>query len=167
MGQSYTVSLEKGGLSYTWKRCKKGAIRAAHPYHVIYRELPRLYMQPLLTPQATEFVICICIFIRLQAVTLLPTPRSLVTRRGLGNTWVMQLRSGSLPLLTAATKCCNVSLLANKPYRWKSMLTHQGWFNLIIYATFTTTTSYRVCNWHIYFYPTPSRHTNALDVSDC
>ena len=33
IGQLYTVSLEKGGLSYTWQRWKKVAI-LAHPYHV-------------------------------------------------------------------------------------------------------------------------------------
>ena len=33
------------------------------------------------------------------------------------------------------------------------MLTHQGWFNLLIYATFTRTTNYRVWNLHIYLYP--------------
>ena len=53
---------------------------------------------------------------------------------------------------------CNVSLLANKPRRWKSMLTHQGWFNLLIYATFTLTTNYRVRNLPIFLYPTPRRH---------
>ena len=53
---------------------------------------------------------------------------------------------------------CNVSLLANKPCRWKSMLTHQVWFNLLIYATFTRITYYRVCNLPIYLYPTPRRH---------
>ena len=51
---------------------------------------------------------------------------------------------------TLATKC-NVSLLANKPRQWQSMLPHQGWFNLLIYATFTRTTNYRVCNLHIYY----------------
>ena len=40
MGQSYTVSLEKKGLIVYLEALKKGAIRAAHPYHVIYRELP-------------------------------------------------------------------------------------------------------------------------------
>ena len=53
---------------------------------------------------------------------------------------------------------CNVSRPANKPRQWKSMLTHQGWFNLLIYATFTLTTNYRVRNLHIYLYPTPRRH---------
>ena len=55
---------------------------------------------------------------------------------------------------------CNVSLLANKPRQWKSMLTHQGWFNLLIYATLTGTTNYRVCNLQIYLYPcsAPSQH---------
>ena len=53
---------------------------------------------------------------------------------------------------------CNVSRLANKPRRWKSMLTHQGWFNLLLYATFTRITNCRVCNMHIYLYPTPRRH---------
>ena len=114
-------------------------------------------MQPLLVPQTTEFVICISIYIRLHTVTLLPTPRSLVPRLGLGNTWVRQLRSGSCHNPTAATKC-NVSRLANKPRQWKSMLNHQGWLNLLIYATFTRTTNYRVCNLHIYLYPTPHRH---------
>ena len=52
-----------------------------------------------------------------------------------------------------------MSLLANNPHQWKSMLTHQGWFNLLIYATFTRATNYRVCNLHIYLYPTPRRHT--------
>ena len=47
---------------------------------------------------------------------------------------------------------------ANKPRQWKSMLTHQGWFNLLIYATFTRTTNYLVCDLHIYLYPTPRRH---------
>ena len=51
-----------------------------------------------------------------------------------------------------------MSLLAIKPHQWKSMLIHQGWFNLVIYATFTLTTNYRVCNLHIYLYPTPHRH---------
>ena len=64
-----------------------------------------LYMQPLLASQTTEFVICISIYIKLHAVTLLPPPRSLVPRLGLGNTWVRQLRSGSSPYPTAATKC--------------------------------------------------------------
>ena len=40
MGESYTVSLEKGALIVYLAALKKGAIRAAHPYHVIYRELP-------------------------------------------------------------------------------------------------------------------------------
>ena len=89
-----------------------------------------LYMQPLPVSHTTEFVICISIYIRLRAVTLLPPPRSLVPRLGLGNTWVRQLRSGSCHYPTAATKC-NVSRPANKPRHWKSMLTHQGWFNLL------------------------------------
>ena len=38
------------------------------------------------------------------------------------------------------------------------MLTHQGWFNLLIHPTFTPTTNYRVCNLHIYLYPTQRRH---------
>ena len=88
----------------------------------------------------------------LRTVTLLPPLRSLVPRLGLGNTWVRQLRSGSCHYPTAATKC-KASLLANKPRQWKSMLTHQGWFNLLIYATFTRTTNYRVCYLHIYLYP--------------
>ena len=50
------------------------------------------------------------------------------------------------PLFKAGSKedvnNCNVSHQANKPRRWKSMLTHQGWFNLLIYATFTRTTNY-------------------------
>ena len=33
---SYTVSLEKKGLIVYLAALKKGAIRAAHPYHVIY-----------------------------------------------------------------------------------------------------------------------------------
>ena len=41
---------------------------------------------------------------------------------------------------------CNVSRLANKPRQLKSMLTHQGRFYLLIYATFTRITNYRVCN---------------------
>ena len=49
----------------------------------------------------------------------------------------------------------NESLQANKPSRWKSMLTHQGWLNLLIYATFTCSTNYRVCNLHIYLYLAP------------
>ena len=77
-------------------------------------------------------------------VTLLPPPRSLDPRLGLGDTWVRQLRSGSCHYPTAATKC-NVGRHANKPRQLKSMLTHQGWFNLLIYATFTRTTNYRVC----------------------
>ena len=32
--------LEKRGLIVNLAALKKGAIRAAHPYHVIYRELP-------------------------------------------------------------------------------------------------------------------------------
>ena len=40
MGPSYTVSMEKRGLIVYLAALKKGAIRAAHPYHVIYRELP-------------------------------------------------------------------------------------------------------------------------------
>ena len=60
----------------------------------------------------------------------------------------------------------NVSLLANEPRQWKSMLTHQGWFNLLIYATFTRTTNYRVCNLHIYFYPTPRRHISTTDPAN-
>ena len=109
-----------------------------------------LYMQPLLAPQTTEFAY---LFISvLRTVTLLPPPRILVPRLGLGNTWVRQLRSGSCHYPTAATKC-NVRRLAKKPCQWKSMLTHQGWFNLLIYATFTRTTNYRVCNLHIYLYP--------------
>ena len=51
--------------------------------------------------------------------------------------------------------CCNVSRLANKPRQWKNMLTNQGWFNLLIYATFTRITNYRVCNLHIYLYQCP------------
>ena len=43
-----------------------------------------------------------------------------------------------------------MSRLANKPSQWKSMLTHQGWFNLLIYATFTRIANYRVCNLYIY-----------------
>ena len=39
------------------------------------------------------------------------------------------------------------------------MLNHRGWFNLLIYATFTRTTNYRVCNLHIYLYPTSCRHS--------
>ena len=130
-----------------------------------------LYMQPLLAPQTTEFAICISIYIRLHAVTLLPPPRSLVPRLGLGITWVRQLRSGSCHYPTAATKC-NVGRPANKPRQWKSMLTHQGWFNLLIYATITRTTNYRVCNLHIYLYPTPRRHSTTteeglrLEISD-
>ena len=50
------------------------------------------------------------------------------------------------------------NLIANKSCQWKSMLTHQGWFNLLIYATLTRTTNNRVCNLHIYLYPTPLRH---------
>ena len=88
-------------------------------------------------------------------ITLLPPPISLVPRLGLGNTWVRQLRSGSCHYPTVATKC-NVTLLANKPRQWKSMLNHHGWFNLLIYTTFTPTTNYRVCNLHIYLYPTPT-----------
>ena len=33
---------------------------------------------------------------------------------------------------------CNVGRHANKPRQWKSMLTHQGRFDLLIYATLTT-----------------------------
>ena len=55
-------------------------------------------------------------------------------------------------------RICNVSRLANKPRQWKSMLIHHGWFNLVIYATFTPTTNYRVCNLHVYLYPTPRCH---------
>ena len=67
-----------------------------------------LYMQPLIVSHTTEFVICISIYIRLHAVTILPPPRSLVPRLGLGNTWIRQLRSGSCHYPSAATKC-NVS----------------------------------------------------------
>ena len=112
-----------------------------------------LYMQPLLLPQTTKFVICISIYIRLHAVTLLPPPRSLVPRLGLGNTWLRQLRSGSCNYPTTATKC-NVGRHANKPRQWKSML---------IYATFPPTTNYQVCNLHIYLYPTPRRHNMFLE----
>ena len=56
------------------------------------------------------------------------------------------------------TTKCNVGRHSNKPNQWNSMLIHQGWFNLLIYATFTPTTNYRVCNLHIYLYPTPRRH---------
>ena len=111
-----------------------------------------LYLQPLLEPQTTEFVICISIYIRLHVVTLLSPPRSLDPRLGLGITWVRQLRSGSWPYPTAAT-ICNVDRHANKPRQWKSMLTHQGWFNLLIYATFSRTTNYLICNLRIYFNP--------------
>ena len=39
MGHSYSF-LVKRGLNVYLAALKKGAIRAAHPYHVIYRELP-------------------------------------------------------------------------------------------------------------------------------
>ena len=105
-----------------------------------------LYMQPLLPSQTTEFVICIPIYIQLHAVTLLPPPRSLVPRLGLGNTWVRQLRSGSCHYPTAATKC-NVGRHANKPRQWKSMLTHQGWFNLLYMQPLlpSQTTEFVIC----------------------
>ena len=105
-----------------------------------------LYMQPLLAPQTTEFVICISIYIRLHTVTLLPPPRSLVPRLGLGNTWVRQLRSGSCHYPTAATKC-NVSRLANTPREWKSMLPYQGWFNLLYMQPLVApqTTEFVIC----------------------
>ena len=76
-------------------------------------------------------------------------------------TWVGQLRSGSCHYPTLPP-FCNMSRPANKPHQWKSMLTHQGWFNLLIYATFTRITNYRVCNLHIYLYPTPRRHSTNL-----
>ena len=117
-----------------------------------------LYMQPLLALQTIEFVICISIYIRLHAVTLLPPPRSLK----LGNTWVRQLWSGSGPYPTTAIKS-NVNFHANKPRQWKSMLTNQGWFNLLIYATFTRITNYRVCNLHIYLYSTPPHHSTIFN----
>ena len=63
-----------------------------------------LYIQPLLASQTTEFVICISIYIKLHAFTLLPPPRSLVPRLGLGTTWVRQLQSGSCPYPTAGPK---------------------------------------------------------------
>ena len=116
-------------------------------------------MQPLLAPQTTEFVICISIYILRHTVTLLPPERSLVPTLGLGITWVRQLWSGSCHYPSAATEC-NASLQANKPRPWKSMLTHQGWFILLIYATFTRTTNYRVCNLHIYLYLAPRTHTS-------
>ena len=116
-------------------------------------------MQPLLAPQTTEFVICISIYTWRHAVTLLPPERSLVPTLGLVITWLRQLRSGSCHYSSAATEC-NASLQANKPRRWKSMLTHQGWFILLIYATFTGTTNYRVCNLHIYLYLAPRTHTS-------
>ena len=84
-----------------------------------------LYMQPLLVPQTTEFVICIPIYILLHAVTLLPPPRSLVPRLGLGTTWVRQLRSGSCHYPAAATKC-NVCLLANNPVSGKACSPTKG-----------------------------------------
>ena len=40
MGQSYTVFLERGGGYRIRCNAEKGAIRAAHPYNAIYRELP-------------------------------------------------------------------------------------------------------------------------------
>ena len=41
MGHSYTVFFFlKGGLIVDLAALKKGAIRVAHPYQVIYRELP-------------------------------------------------------------------------------------------------------------------------------
>ena len=123
-------------------------------------------MHPLLVSQTTEFVICISIYIRLHAVTLLPPPRSLVPRLGLGIKWVRQLWSASCHYPTAATKC-NVGSHANKPRQWKSMLTHQGWFNLLIYATVILTTNYRVRNLHIYLYPTPSRHITSTSEKSC
>ena len=53
-----------------------------------------LYMLPLPVSHTTEFAICISIYIRLCTVTLLPPPRSLVSKLGLSITWVKQLRSG-------------------------------------------------------------------------
>ena len=41
----------------------------------------------------------------LYSVTLLPPPRSLAPRLGLGTTWVRQLRSGSCHHTIAASKC--------------------------------------------------------------
>ena len=112
-----------------------------------------LYMQPLLVPQTTEFVICISIYIHDSTSSHYFPLREVSSRDlALGITRVRQLRSGSCHYPTAATKC-NVSLHANKPRQWKSMLTHQGPFNLLIYATLTRTTNYRVCNLHIYLYP--------------
>ena len=116
-------------------------------------------MQPLLAPQTTEFVICISIYIWRHAVISLPPERSLVLTLALGITWVRQLRSGSCHYPSAATEC-NASVQANKPRRRKSMLIDQGWFILLIYATFTGTTNYRVCNLHIYLYMAPRTHTS-------
>ena len=84
----------------------------------------------------------------------------------MGITWVKQLQSGSCHYPTAATKC-KVSRQANKPPQWKSMLTHQGWFNLLIYTTFTPTTNYRVCYFHIYLYrcSAPSHYSPLREVS--
>ena len=126
-----------------------------------------LYMLPLLVSHTTAFVICISVYIRILAITLLPLRE--VSSRDLAweLAWVRQLRSGSCHYRTAATKC-NVSLLANKPRQWKSMLTHQGWFNLLIYATFNRITNYRVCNFHIYLYirdSAPSHYIPLREVS--
>ena len=47
-----------------------------------------------------------------------------------------------------ATFKCNVSRLANKPRQWKSMLSHQGWFSLLIIMPpllVSQTTEFEIC----------------------
>ena len=110
-------------------------------------------MHPLLVPQPTEFVICISIYIR--------APQRHITspsEKSRPETWHGNSMGKATPVwqLNSSHRChqiCNVSRSANKPRRWISMLTNQGWFNLLIYASFTRTTTYRVCNLYIYLYP--------------
>ena len=110
-------------------------------------------MHPLLVPQTTEFVICISIYIR--------APHRHITspsEKSRPETWPGNNTGKATPVwqLTSSHRChqiFSVSRPANKPRRWKSMLTHQGWFNLLIYGCFTCTKNYRVCNLHIYLYP--------------
>ena len=124
MGQSYIVFLGKGGLSYTWQRWKREAIRAAHPYHVIYKELP-----PTPTPERITMFAMKCIFVsilRTKKVSLDHTFKIALglltsffrTRSSIRNLEVLKnLNTVALILFTGTIQLWSITLLYRQSWK--------------------------------------------------
>ena len=120
-------------------------------------------MQLLLASPTTEFVICISINIR-DSEPSHYFPLREVSSRVLA--WG-PLRSRSLHHPTAATKC-KVGRHANKPRQWKSMLTHQRWFNLLYMQPLlaSQTTEFVICISIYFISATLNRHKCLAEYFD-